>query len=295
MRIQFSHTLEDIISIENLLEAWKEFIKGKRKKQDVQEFQMFLIDNIFALHRDLASHAYRHGGYHAFNISDPKPRIIHKASVRDRLLHHAIHRVLYPFFDRTFIADSHSCRAGKGTHRALNRFREFGYIVSKNNTRTCWVLKCDIRKFFASIDQDILLGILKRSIPDENIVWLLERVIRSFASTAPDKPRNTTLADPLCGSKADAAKVDIRGKGLPLGNLTSQLLANVYMNELDQFVKHKLKIKRYIRYADDFVLLSEDRTALEWALPFIDAFLREKLKLELHPQKVFYQNSCVRR
>ena len=120
-----------IISIENLLEAWKEFLKGKRRKKDVQDFQYRLSDNIFALHLELKNKTYVHGGYHAFNISDPKPRNIHKASVRDRLLHHAVYRQLYPFFDPTFIHDSYSCRKLRGTHRALERFRRFAWQASK--------------------------------------------------------------------------------------------------------------------------------------------------------------------
>ena len=155
------------------MEAWKEFIKGKRQRKDVQEFGLNLMDNILELHGDLVNHIYKHGGYQAFNICDPKPRNIHKATVRDRLLHRAIYRILYPFFDKTFISDSYSCRIGKGTHRAINRLREFAYKANKNNTRTCWVLKCDIRKFFASIDHDILIKILKEYIPDQNILWLL--------------------------------------------------------------------------------------------------------------------------
>ena len=261
-RIQCSHAYEHIISAENLLAAWQEFVAGKRRRKDVQEFERDLMENILALHRDLATRTYTHSAYQTFNISDTKPRIIHKATVRDRLVHHALYRVLYPFFDRMFIADSYSCRIGKGTHRAMNRFREFGHIVSKNNTRTCWVLKCDIRKFFASIDHGVLLAILKRSIPDQDIMGLLERVIRSFASTA-------------------------SGKGLPLGNLTSQLFANIYMNELDQFAKHKLKARYYVRYADDFVFLSADRRVPKSMLALIDGFLCEKLKFALHPQKVF--------
>lgn len=262
MRIQLTHGFEEIVSIENLLDAWKEFIKGKRQKCDVQEFQLRLMDNIFSLHYDLVHQAYRHGGYYAFHIFDPKPRQIHKASVRDRLLHHAIYRKLYPFFDRTFISDSYSCRIGKGTHKALNRFRDFGLVVSKNNTRTCWVLKCDIRKFFANIDHMILSEILEQYMPDKNIIWLLREVIESFSS---GKPR----------------------VGLPLGNLTSQLLVNIYMNEFDQVVKHDLKEKYYIRYADDFVFFSENQAMLEDLLPPIDSFLRMRLKLTLHPQKVF--------
>src|SRR3989344_2348912 len=123
-RTRFSHTYDDIISVENLLGAWGEFVRGKREKRDVQEFQHSLMDNILALHHDLKEGTYKHGPYQAFKISDPKSRDIHKATVRDRLVHHAIYRQLYPFFDRTFIADSYSCRKGKGTHKAMNRFRE---------------------------------------------------------------------------------------------------------------------------------------------------------------------------
>ena len=119
-----SHVYEHIISPENLLEAWKEFLNGKRGRKDVQEFQLRLMDNILSLHTDLKNKTYLHGPYHAFNISDPKPRNIHKASVRDRLLHHAIYRVLYPYFDKKFISDSYSCRLNKGTHRAMERFQE---------------------------------------------------------------------------------------------------------------------------------------------------------------------------
>lgn len=261
MRIQCIHTFEEIIRAENLFEAWAEFTIDKRQKPDVLEFQLRLLDNIGELHDDLQSQTYRHGAYTAFGISDPKPRSIHKSAVRDRLLHHAIHRKLYPFFDRTFVADSYSCRLNKGSHRALNRFRQFAGQVSKNNTRTCWVLKCDIRKFFANIDHGVLIKILAGYIADKKIVWLLEAVISSF-ETRP-------------------------GVGLPLGNLTSQLFVNIYMNEFDQFMKHKVKAKYYIRYADDFVILSENKQWLEGLVPTIKNFLSTKLKLELHPDKLF--------
>jgi len=257
------HRFEDIVSLENILEAWKEFIRGKRSRKDTQEFSLRLMDNIFSLHRDLLHHTYRHGGYQAFKINDPKPRDIHKASIRDRLLHHAIYRILYPFFEKTFIADSYSCRNNKGTHRAINKFRKYFYKVSQNNTKTCWVLKCDIKKFFANIDHEVLLSILRKYIPDENIILLLRNVINSFSS--------------------------VKGKnvGLPLGNLTSQLFVNIYMNEFDQLMKHKMKTKYYIRYCDDFVILSENKRWLENIIDPIKIFLKEKLKLELHPDKVF--------
>src|SRR3989338_5686030 len=167
---------KDIISIENLLLAWEEFLNGKKNKIDAQEFQLNLFDNIISLYNSLQTKTYTHAGYKAFNISDPKPSNIHKASVRDRLLHHAIYKILYPYFDRLFIFDSYSCRVAKGTHKAIERFKKFGNQVSKSNTKTCWVLKCDIRKFFASINHKILLDILKKYIKDREIIWLLERI-----------------------------------------------------------------------------------------------------------------------
>jgi retron-type reverse transcriptase len=260
-RIQFIHTYKDIISVENLLSAWKEFVHGKKNKKDVLEFQKKLAHNIFNLHQELRDKTYKHGAYEAFNINDPKPRNIHKATVRDRVAHHAIYRVLYPFFDRTFTADSFSCRKEKGTHRAIKRFIVFSHKISLNNTRTTFVLKCDIRKFFASINHQTLLGILNQYIIDKDILWLLNQIISSFHSTR-------------------------EGVGLPLGNLTSQLFVNIYMNEFDQFMKHKLKAKYYIRYADDFVIFSADKEHLTELIPKIAEFLSEKLKLSLHPDKV---------
>jgi RNA-directed DNA polymerase len=248
---------QDIISVKNLYDAWQEFLPGKKNKKDVAEFALNLSHNIFQLHSDLVNKSYNHSGYQAFNISDPKPRNIHKASVRDRLLHHAVYRILYPYFDKLFIFDSYSCRNFKGTHKALNRFRDFGLKVSKNNTKQCWILKGDIKKCFASINHEILIKILREYIKDENIIWLLETIILSF------------------------------NRGLPLGNLTSQLFVNVYLNKLDQFVKHRMKVKYYIRYADDFVIFSEDQDYLWELVPKIANFLEEELKLTLHPNKLF--------
>jgi retron-type reverse transcriptase len=257
----FKDVYDNIISVENLLLSWKEFLCGKRSRKDVREFERNLMDNILDLHNDLRTKEYKHSQYEAFNISDPKPRNIHKAKVRDRLLHHALYRTLYPFFDKTFISHSYSCRSGKGLHKALNAFRDFIYKASNNHTKTVWVLKCDIRKFFASIDHAILIKIIKEYIPDKDIQWLISEVINSFYSTS-------------------------IGIGLPLGNLTSQLLVNIYMNKLDQFIKHKVKAKYYIRYADDFIILSQDKKWLEEIIPVIQDFLRLELCLELHPNKV---------
>ena len=246
-----------------MLDAWKEFLCGKRSRGDVLRFGQYLMHNLISLHTDLVHKTYKHGGYKVRKISDPKPRILHIAPVRDRFLHHAVHRILYPFFNRKFQCDSFSSRKGKGIHKAMNRFRKFVYIVSKNNKKQCWVLKCDIRKFFANINHDILLSILKKYIVDTDIVWLCEGIIRSFETEK--------------GAR----------KGLPFGNLTSQLFANVYMNEFDQFVKHALKAKYFIRYADDFAFLSNEKRDLENIIPTIQKFFKEKLKLSLHENKLF--------
>ena len=263
MKIQLTYKYEEIVSIDNLLLAWQEFLRCKRKKYDIQEFSLRLMDNLFSLHRDLIHHTYKHGGYQEFKINDPKPRVIHKAAVSDRLVHHALHRLLSPFFDKIFIADLYSCRRHKGTHRAANGFRKYFYQASQNNTTSCWVLKCDIRKFFANIDHQVLTKILTTYIPDKNILKLLETVIESF-STIQDKRL-----------------------GLPLGNLTSQLFANIYLNTFDQFIKHNLKAKFYLRYADDFVFLSADKDWLEKQISEVGRFLSDELKLELHPDKIF--------
>ena len=262
MKIQLAHTFENIVALENLFSAWKEFIPGKRKRKDVQIFERFLIDNIVSLHNDLVSGRYIHGPYKSFFFQDPKRRHIHKASVRDRLLHRAIYRILYPFFDRVFIADSYSSRKEKGLHKAINRFRAVSYNVSQNNTRSCWVLQCDIRKFFASVDHRILANELASYIPDECLMKLLEVIMSSFS--AKEKSRT----------------------GVPLGNLTSQIFVNIYMNIFDQWVKHCLKVKFYIRYADDFIFLSHNKEQLEHYIPEIRNFLHYRLKLKLHSKKL---------
>lgn len=255
------HGYDCIISRENLYEAWKGFVKGKKYKKDVADFSLKLDSRLRDIHYSLKLGTYTHGSYIHFRIADPKPRDIHKALVKDRLVHHLLYNALYPYFDRKFIFDSYSCRDNKGTHRAVERFRTFIQKVGKNNTKTVWVLKCDVRKFFASIDHEILFSVLGRHIEDDQLIRLLKNIVHSFNGQS--------------------------GKGLPLGNLTSQLLVNMYMNEFDQYVKHTLKIKYYIRYADDFVFLSTDKKELENLLPVLISFLEENLKLTLHPDKVF--------
>ena len=246
----------EIISLENLFLAWREFSDGKMKKKDVLEFKSKLEDNIFQLHRELRYRTYQHSHYTAFNVCDPKPRRIHKAIVKDRVLHHAIFRILYPIFDKSFIFDSYSCRTGKGTHKAVKRLEKFSRKLSENNTKNIFALKCDIRKFFASINQDILSELIRKKVVDDNAIWLIEKIVKSFPA------------------------------GLPLGNVTSQLFANIYLNELDQLAKHKLKAKYYLRYCDDFIILSDNADYLQDLILVINNFLQENFNLCLHPNKI---------
>lgn len=252
---------EQITSPENLFAAWEEFRKGKGSRLDVMRYERDVEKNIFELQRELQSGTYRHGPYSAFTICDPKQRPIHKATVRDRIVHHAVFAALNPIFEPTFIAHSYSCRIGKGTHRAVEALKRALLQVSRNNIRPCFVLQCDIRRFFASVHHDMLLRILGNRIIDERTLLLLAEIIGSFPS-----PQAQT--------------------GIPIGNLTSQLFANVYMNELDSFIKHRLRVRHYIRYTDDFVVVSESEEYVRSLLFPIEAFLRDALQLTLHPQKV---------
>jgi retron-type reverse transcriptase len=264
MRI-YNKLFERIIEPENLFSAWDKFRKGKNEKLDVLRFEKNLEQNIFQLHRDLRDKTYKHGGYTSFYIHDPKPRHIHKATVRDRVLHHAVFKVLNPVFEPIYIHNSFSCRLGKGNHKGVKTLAHMLRQASRNNTKTCFVLKCDIRKFFDSIDHDILIDLVQRKIRDKNAMNLLREILSSFANEQPN----------LFGIK-----------GVPIGNLTSQLFANIYMNGLDQFMRHDLKVKYYARYTDDFVIVSDDENYLKKLLPPIQLFLKEKLKLGLHPSKV---------
>ena len=257
---KFTKTYEEVMTFENLFLAWREFVRDKSKKADVIMFQSKLMDNLFELYEELKDKKYRHDSYQAFKINDPKPRDIHKARVRDRVIHHLLYNILYDFFDTTFIYDSYSCRKSKGTHKALVRFRSFVLKESHNMTKSYYVLKCDVRKFFASINHDILKNILRKRIANTDILILLENIVDSFSI------------------------------GLPLGNLTSQLLVNIYMNEFDQFMKRDLKVKYYIRYADDFVIVSQDKKYLENMILVIADFLEKRLRLKLHPDKVFIKS-----
>lgn len=258
-RVLFHEVFEGIISLENLFVAWQKYAGGKRAKADVQKFEFRLEDNIFQLHQSLLSKTYRPGSYAQFRITDPKSRLISKAPVRDRLLHQAIYQILYPVFDRTFIHDSYSCRDNKGTHKAFAQLVRYARRVSHNYTGPCWAIKMDIRKFFDSIDHAILKSLLASRIADPKLEALLDQIIDSFSV--------------------------LPGQGMPLGNLTSQLFANVYMDPLDKFVKHQLKARYYVRYADDFLIVGNNPDELLGYFVEINTFLKDRLSLNIHTNK----------
>lgn len=169
-----------IISLENLFASWCEFKADKRNKSDVQEFERHLEDNMFSLHKELSTKKYRHSEYNAFYVTDPKVRHIHKASVKDRVVHHAVFRILYPIFDNGLIYDTYSCRFKKGTHRAVERLSGFIRKTNQNHAETCFALKCDIKKFFDSVNHEALMRLIKKKILDQDTIWLLEKVIKSY-------------------------------------------------------------------------------------------------------------------
>lgn len=253
---------QELIALPNLLQAWEAFRRGKTNKRDVQLFSLHLEDNLFALHTALKRQTYGHGDYEAFWVQDPKRRHIHKACVADRVVHHLLYTYLFELFDQTFIYDSYSCRLEKGTHKGVARLVTFARKASRNYTRDCWALQFDIAQFFASADHEILKGFIAKKIYDERILWLLSQVIDSFHSDVG------------------------HGKGMPLGNLTSQVFANIYLHELDNVIKHVLNIRWYIRYADDGVIVSPSKQKLLELINPIGTFLRTQLLLSLHPRKV---------
>lgn len=238
-----------IITRENLYSAAHQAALGKRFRDSVALWRLNMEHEVDRLHHDLKSGRYRHGRYRIFQIHDPKTRSISVAPFRDRVVHHALHDVIEPLVDKSFIYDSYACRNGKGTHKALDRAQEF---LRANK----YCLHGDVRKYFPSIDHVVLKGLLRRHIADADVLTVLDSII------------------------------DTAGRrGLPIGNLTSQFFANLYLHELDFFVKHTLRGRYYLRYMDDFLLFENDRGKLKEMRALIRDFLLEKLALQLHPGK----------
>ena len=275
--------MRDIFSFANIYRCYLACRRNKRNTINALKFEINAEENILKLENELKSKIYRPSRSILFAARSPKLREIFAADFRDRVVHHILVDYLERIWDRIFIDDSYACRKGKGTHAAVMRLQSFLRKVSRNGRARAYYLQLDIRDFFTSIDKTILFNALQKKIRDKEALWLTEKIIFW------DCTRSFILRDREGVLKNIPPHKSIFGndnkRGLPIGNLTSQFFANVYLNELDQFVKHSLKAKYYIRYVDDFVLLSDNKgTLIKWRQD-IETFLAEKLLLRLHPKR----------
>ena len=252
----------------NLLLAYRRAAKGKRGLGNVASFEHRLEDNLIGLQSELVTFSYVPQPYVSFYIHDLKRRLISAADFRDRVVHHGLCNLIEPTFERSFIADSYANRLGKGTHRALDRVQQLA-------RRHRYVLQCDVRQFFPSIDHTILRGLLVQKITDDNVLWLADRILQSGQGVLSEEYEMVYFP----GDDLFAVN---RPRGLPIGNLTSQFWANVYLNPFDHFVKRELRCRGYVRYVDDFMLFADDKPTLWLWLCEIRKRLRS-LRLTTHP------------
>ncbi|MFH1065284.1 MAG: reverse transcriptase domain-containing protein [Nanoarchaeota archaeon] len=263
----YNNLYSQLCSYENFFSAYQKARKHKTKKQYVLEFEKELTNNLLQLRADLLFLAYRPEPLKTFIIRDPKTRKISKSAFRDRVVHHALCNIIEPIFEKSFIYDSYANRKGKGVLKAIERFEYFKRKVSRNltpfktgNGIKGFVLKADIQKFFDSVSHERLMQVISGKITDEKVLRLIRLILNNYSSNK-------------------------QGTGMPLGNLTSRFFANVYLNELDYFIKQKLKAKYYIRYVDDFAILHKSREMLEHYRKEISIFLENSLSISLHPDK----------
>lgn len=275
---------QQLFSLENLYRAYRRCRRHKRSTVNALRFEQNLEENLVALHEELSAGTYRPGRSVAFLLDKPKRREIFAADFRDRVVHHVLVGHLEPRWERRFIHDSYACRPGKGTHKGVERLRSFTRQVTANGTRRAWYLQLDVRAFFNSIDREILCARLAAKEDDPAVLWLM-RTLVMYEPTTDCILRRARLAD---FARLPAHKTLFKaapGCGLPIGNLTSQFFANVYLDALDQFVKHHLKAHYYVRYCDDLVLLSADRVELAAWEAEIEAFLCHTLHLALNERR----------
>lgn len=265
---RYGNLWPQIIAFENLLLASRQAQKGKRFRGNVLEFNHKLEIEILQLHSELKNLTYQPGAYRTFRIRDPKPRMISAAPYRDRVVHHALCNVILPLLEPKLIHDTYANRWGYGTHRALKRFTGWA-----RSYRYC--LQCDIQTYFPSIDHEILKALIRRWIKCPETLWLIDRIIDASNAQFPviQYFPGDDLLTPL-----------ERRRGLPIGNLTSQFFANLYLNPFDHFVKRQLKLKQYLRYVDDFATFSDDRQELAEAQGAMENYLAT-LRLKMHPIK----------
>ena len=265
---RYGNLWPQIIEFENLLQAARQAQRGKRYRPNVLDFNYHLDRELLRLQRELSNKTYKPGKYRTFDIYDPKPRMISAAPYQDRVVHHALCNIIVPPLEQTLIADTYANRTGYGSHRALKRF-----IYFDRTSRYC--LQCDIRKYFPSLDHNILKALLQRKIKCPDTLWLIDTIIDG------SNPQGQELeyfpGDDLLTPLG-------RRRGLPIGNLTSQFFANLYLSPFDHFVKEQLKASKYLRYVDDFALFSNDRAFLAESRVAIENYL-SGLRLRIHPIK----------
>lgn len=273
-----------LFSLENLYRAYRKCRRRKRTTLNALAFEWALETNLVELHEELESGTYRPGQSLTFLVKKPKEREIFAADFRDRVVHHVLVAHLEPLWERRYIHDSYACRRGKGTHKAVERLRSFARKATANGTRRAWYLQLDVRGFFVSMNRTHLYRRLSAKEPDPAVRWL----IRSFVFQDPARNcrlRGARRADFLRLSAHKTLFKAAPDCGLPIGNLTSQFFANVYLDELDQFVKHVLKARWSLRYCDDILLLSADREELEAWEAEIREFLPHRLGLALNARR----------
>jgi RNA-directed DNA polymerase len=258
-----------VVAFENLWRAWRKARRGKSSKTDVVRFELDLEHNLLALQRELETGEYRPNRYRLFTIYERKPRLIAAAPFRDRVVHHAVMNIIESPLDLGFIYDSYACRKGKGVHTAVDRYQRWA-------RRYPYALKIDVQQYFPSIDHDILKEKLRRRIRDRRVLSLLDQII--------DGSPNKELAEPAYFPGDNLFTPLERRCGIPIGNLTSQFFANLYLDNLDHWIKEVLRAPAYLRYVDDMVLLDDDKERLHERREAI----RERLtrdRLRLHPRK----------
>lgn len=272
-----------LYSFEHLLDSYRLARRDNRYKRQVCRFDLFLEHNLFKLQWELETQRYKPYPYTYFIVSDPKTRHVVAPNFRDRVFHHSLVSLIEPLFDKSFITDSYACRKEKGTHYAKNRVKKFLQAARSiyGKETPMYILQCDISKFFASISWDVLEMQVQKKITDPKILTLIRTVISTHNSFA-RKGKVAVLPE-------EVISLTLK-RGLPIGNLTSQLFANIYMNPLDHFVKDKLKVRFYGRYMDDFLIIHPDKEFLKQVKKEIQQFLTAELHLTLHPRKSTIQN-----
>lgn len=269
------------------MKCYYECRKRKRYTVNALKFELNFENELLKLQRELTDHTYRPGKSICFVVTKPKLREIFAADFRDRIVHHILVGYLEPIFEKKFISQSYACRKGKGAHKTIEDLKRYIRKATTGNIKQAHYLQVDIQSFFVSLKKDILFDLVKRQVKNPEILWLAETIIFHNPTQDYYQKGQMSLFDLIPDHKS-LFKVP-QNQGLPIGNLTSQFFANVYLDELDQFAKHRLKIKYYLRYVDDIVILSQDKQQLKFWRDEIDKFLRDKLKLRLHPKKQILQ------